>query len=182
MTMAIDRVRLDPGGNEIVAQHAGRGRDLAAGAGVDQNELVAGIDDQRRERRRQFVVRHEGRIERMLHFGERRVADEFVGDRPVPDAVIERGQLVRADLVAIDAGRLFVGGGAAAAAGSAPAAIAAAAVPASTCVASLRAWRFSFDRSLSVAGPGSVRRYAAADLDAGIGARKLNKAGAEGAA
>ena len=46
----------------------------------------------------------------MLHFGERRVVDEFLGDRPVPDAVIERGQLEGADLVAIDAGRLLAGG------------------------------------------------------------------------
>src|SRR4029079_11149955 len=45
-----------------------------------------------------------------------RVADEFIGDRPVPNAVVERGQFVGADLVAVDAGRLlgsrrFRGGG-----------------------------------------------------------------------
>ena len=110
MTIASTAFGIDAGGDEVVAQFAGRGRDLAAGAGVDQNKLAAGIDDQRRERRRQLVMRHEGCIERVLDFGERRIADEFVGDRPVPDAVIERGQLVRSDLVAIDGGRLFVGG------------------------------------------------------------------------
>ena len=64
---------------------------------------------------------HEGRIERVLDFGERRVADELFRDRPIPDAVIERGQLERADLVAIKARARRSAGGAAAAAGSAPA-------------------------------------------------------------
>ena len=34
---APDRVRIEPGGNEVVVQRAGRGRDLAAGAGIDDN-------------------------------------------------------------------------------------------------------------------------------------------------
>ena len=98
-----------PAASKIGAQHAGDGRDLAAGAGIDQNEPLAGIDDQRRERRRQLVGRHEGVGERAFDFGERRVADEFIGDRAVPDAVIKRSQLERADPVAINAGRLCAG-------------------------------------------------------------------------
>ena len=106
----VDRLRIDAGGGEIVAEHAGRRRDLAAGAGVDKHELAAGVDDQGREWRRQLVGGHERGGERALHFGERRVVDEFLRDRAVPDAVIERGQLEGADPVAVDAGRLLAGG------------------------------------------------------------------------
>ena len=126
----VDRFRIDAGGDKIGAQHAGRGRDLAAGTGIDQHELLAGIDDQRRKRRRQLVGRHEGVGERALDFGERRVADEFVGDRAIPDAVIERGQFEGPDPVAINAGRLLPAGGAAAAAERARAESAADAEPA----------------------------------------------------
>ena len=100
---------VDARGGEIVAQHASRRRDLAAGAGVDQDELFSGIDDQRRERRRQLVGRHEGLRQRVLDLDKGRVADEFVGDRTIPDAVIERGQFVGPDLVTIDAGDLGAG-------------------------------------------------------------------------
>ena len=40
---------------------------------------------------------------------KRRVADELVVDRAIPHAVIERGQFERADLVAVEAGRLLAG-------------------------------------------------------------------------
>ena len=36
----VDRLRIDAGGGEIVAEHAGGRRDLAAGAGVDKHELA----------------------------------------------------------------------------------------------------------------------------------------------
>ena len=99
----VDGLRRNAGGGEIVADHAGGGRNLAAGAGVDQDELLAGIDDEGREWRLELVVRHVGRVQRMLDFSEGGVADEFVGDRPIPDAVIQCGQLERSDFVAIDA-------------------------------------------------------------------------------
>ena len=106
----VDGLRIDTGCGEISAERAGGRSDLTAGAGVDQHNLLAGIDDQRREWRRELVDRHERSGERVLDFSERRVADEFVGDRPVPDAVIERGQLECSDPVAINAGGRFADG------------------------------------------------------------------------
>ena len=98
----IDFFWIDSGGGEIGAQGSRRRGDLAAGAGVEKYESFAGIDDQGGERRRQFVVRHEGSIEGLLHFGERSVTNEIRVDRAIPDAVVERGELVIADPVAID--------------------------------------------------------------------------------
>ena len=46
MTMRSIACWIDAGGDEIGAQHAGGRGDLAAGAGVDQDELLSGIDDQ----------------------------------------------------------------------------------------------------------------------------------------
>ena len=40
-----------PAAARLCADHAGGRRDLAAGAGVDEDEFLAGIDDQRGERR-----------------------------------------------------------------------------------------------------------------------------------
>ena len=105
----VDRCRINAGGDEIGAQHAGGRCDLSAGAGIDQDELLSGIDDKGRERRRQLVGRHEGGGERVFDFRERGVANEFFGDRTIPDAVVERGQLEGADPIAINARRLFAG-------------------------------------------------------------------------
>ena len=80
-----------------------------SGTGIDQNELQPGIDDQRRERGRQLVSRHERFRQGVLDLGERRVPDEFVGDRPIPDAIVERRDLKRADAITIDAGCLLAG-------------------------------------------------------------------------
>ena len=86
-------------------------RQLTAGAGIDQDELRAGIDGERRERDRQRVGREEVVGERLLHVRPGGVAHELVVDLAVPDSVVDRGQLIAADLVAIDAGRLLAGRG-----------------------------------------------------------------------
>jgi hypothetical protein len=44
----IDGLWIDAGGEEIGAKHAGGCGDLSAGAGIDQNEILPRIDDQRR--------------------------------------------------------------------------------------------------------------------------------------
>jgi hypothetical protein len=106
----VDRLRIDPGGGEIRGHGAGGRGDLAGAAGVEQNQLRPGVDQQRRERDRQ-LVRREKRIRQcFLHCFERRIADEALVDRPMPNAVVEGGHLEIADLVAIDAGGLLAGG------------------------------------------------------------------------
>ncbi len=54
-------------------------------------------------------MRHKRRIERVLDLRKRRVDDEFVVDRPIPNAIIERGELIRADLVAVNPRRCGTG-------------------------------------------------------------------------
>ena len=44
--------------------------------------------------------------ERVVDLGAARIADEFLVDRHKPDAVIKRGELIAAEIVAIDAGAL----------------------------------------------------------------------------
>ena len=105
----VDFFWVDARSRKIVAQHAGRRRDLASRAGIEEHEPLAGIDDECGEWRRQFVMRHKRCIERVLDLRKRRVDDEFVVDRSIPDAVIERGELIRADLVAVNPGRCGTG-------------------------------------------------------------------------
>ena len=105
----VDRFRVDAGGGEIGRERAGRRCHLPAGAGVEQDELRAGIDQQCRERRRQLLGRHERIVHRLADLGVIRIADEFLVDRAVPHAVIERGDLEGADLVTVEAGRLLAG-------------------------------------------------------------------------
>ena len=67
----------------MLARHgAGGRRELPAGAGVEQDELGAGIDQQGRERDRDCVGRQELIRQRLLNIGERCVFDEFVVERP----------------------------------------------------------------------------------------------------
>ncbi len=91
---------------EIVEQAARGVGDLACSPGIDQHQLCAGVHQQRRERYGQDLRRQERGGERVVDFGAARVADEFLVDRHIPDAVIERGELIAAEIVAIDAGAL----------------------------------------------------------------------------
>src|SRR5262245_34405996 len=50
-------------------------------------------------------MRHESGVERLLDFRERRIGNELVVDRTIPDAVIEGGELIGTDLIAVDAVR-----------------------------------------------------------------------------
>jgi hypothetical protein len=107
----VDLLRIDPGGGEVRAERSGGGGKLAAGRGVDQDELGAGVDHQRGERDRELSGRHVGVHHRLLHRRPRRVLDELVVDVAQPDAVMDGGQLIGADLVAIEGGGLRAGDG-----------------------------------------------------------------------
>jgi hypothetical protein len=102
----VDRFCIYPSGCEVGVKRSRGRRDLAAGAGVDQDEPLPGVDNKRGERGSQLVGWHERCRKRIFHFGEWRVADEFVGDRAIPDAVIERGHFERSEPVTIDAWHL----------------------------------------------------------------------------
>ena len=109
MTMVSIAAGAIAGGGEI-GHHRARGvGDLAGGAGVDQDELRSGVDQQHGERHRQDVGRQERRGERRIDRGAVGVAHELVVDLERPQAVIERGELSIAELVAIDAGTLREG-------------------------------------------------------------------------
>ena len=70
----------DAGGCEI-GHHDARGvGDLAAGAGVDQDQFRSGVDQQHRERHRQDIGRQERRGKRPVDRGVVGVAHEFVVD------------------------------------------------------------------------------------------------------
>ena len=81
----------------------------AAVAGVDHDQLAAGIDDQRRELDRHLVLRHERLFERGVDFVLLGVEHEGIAQREVVDAVGDDGHLGVADLVAIETRRLLVG-------------------------------------------------------------------------
>jgi hypothetical protein len=99
---AADRFGVDPGRQQIGPQDAGARSDLPAGTGIDEDERVAGIDDERREWRRQLVGRHECVRERVFNIGKGGVADEVVADWPIPDTVIKRRQGQRAEAITIN--------------------------------------------------------------------------------
>ena len=79
-------------------------------AGVDHDQLAAGIDDQRRELDRHLVFRHERLFERRVDFVLLDVEHERIGQREVVDAVGDDRHLGVANLVAIEARRLLFGG------------------------------------------------------------------------
>ena len=78
-------------------------------AGVDQHELGAGVDELRVERHRDHALAHVGRLARGQRFLLWRVDDELVRHRESARTVIDRGALVAADLVAVEARRLRPG-------------------------------------------------------------------------
>jgi hypothetical protein len=55
-------------------------------------------------------VRHESGVQRLLDFREWRIVDELVVDRSIPDAVIERGQLIGTNFIAVNSRRGGIGG------------------------------------------------------------------------
>ncbi|MGY4428210.1 hypothetical protein ACVWWO_000687 [Bradyrhizobium sp. F1.13.1] len=109
----IDALGVDAGGLEVLQRAADRAlAGLEIGdtvAGIDQHELGAGVDELRVERYRDHALRHVGRLARGQRFLLRRVDDELVRHRESTRTVIDRGALVAADLVAVEARRLRAG-------------------------------------------------------------------------
>ena len=106
----VDAFRIDPGGSKICVQRAGLRRHmhvLPAGAGVDEHQLLASVDDEGGERCRDLAWRLKRIRQRLLDVGERRVAHKLFVDLPKPCAVVDGGDLKIADLVAVVGGRLF---------------------------------------------------------------------------
>jgi hypothetical protein len=105
----VDRRGRNTGSFEI-GHHDARGvGDLTGGAGVDQDQLRAGVDQKHGERNRQDIGRQEHGSERAIDRGVVGVADELLVDLDGPQPVVQRGELVIAELAAIDA-RSLCGG------------------------------------------------------------------------
>ncbi|WP_261403918.1 hypothetical protein [Chenggangzhangella methanolivorans] len=99
-----------PAAEILVELARGRG-EASAGAGVDQHEAAAGVDHERREGDRQRLGRDEGVFEGLSNVLERGVLHETGVEGAAGEAVGQRRDLERADLVAIDARRLAAGRG-----------------------------------------------------------------------
>ena len=111
----IDRLRVDAGGRQILlvlavgaVRFGGLGR---AVTGVDGDQLRAGVDDDRVEDQRHRVFRQVRRFERGVDLVLLGVVHERVRQRERPRAVRHDGDLVDADLVAIESGRLLAARG-----------------------------------------------------------------------
>ena len=78
-------------------------------SGVDQHELAAGLDHERREGHRKLVGRQETIRQRLLQGARRRIRHEAV-ERAVGHAVVDGGHQHVADLVAEEGGRLRLHG------------------------------------------------------------------------
>ena len=109
----VDLLGIDAGGGEILQGAADRalGR-LEIGdavAGVDQDQLAAGVDQLRVERHRHHALAAYRRLPRRQRLVLRTLRHEIVGHRKRTRTVVDRGAFVSADLVAIEAGRLGAG-------------------------------------------------------------------------
>ena len=95
----VDLGGIDAGGLHVGHELAGGRLHLAAGAAVAQDGLAAGLDDDDRERDRDEIGRQSGLDHRGLHVLDRGIGDEGRIVRLFPDAVVDRRDLGRADLV-----------------------------------------------------------------------------------
>ncbi len=109
----VDVGHLDAGGGEVLRQLAELALGLLEGAraaaGVEQDELRAGVDHDRRVVMDHLVGRQIDRLQRLAHLRDRRIGDVALRQREHARAIGEHRDLVRSDLVAIDAGRLLAG-------------------------------------------------------------------------
>ena len=106
-------LRSIPGGLQVGLELAGDafGALVArfASAGVDYNELAAGVDDNRIVRRRHQVLWIECSLKRTIEIGARLVGQVAVGKLECVGAVGHDRDLDRADLIAVPTRRLIAG-------------------------------------------------------------------------
>ncbi len=107
----VDRLRVDPGGGEVGDKLAGGWGPELAVARIQQHQFGTSVDHEGSKRDGHLVRGQERVLQRLLHIGERGVADKAVGEGAIGDAVGGGGDLEAAELHAVDAGRLAGAGG-----------------------------------------------------------------------
>jgi hypothetical protein len=99
----INLFRIETGRGQIVHE-ARRGRnEPAGGAGIDEHELRAGIDHERRKRNHHLVGALELIVECFLRVGNGEILEQSGREVRHPDAIVNGGDFVGADLVAVEA-------------------------------------------------------------------------------
>src|ERR1700681_1808704 len=102
----VDRTRLDASGGKVLRETPQRRPEQVRGAGIDEDELVAGIDEPFIDRGRDRILWQEARFEQFWSY--RGIARKNLGFERQP-TVAEHGDLKATDFEAINARRLHAG-------------------------------------------------------------------------
>jgi hypothetical protein len=98
----VDLGGIDTGRLHVAGQADGGWLPLAgAGSRIDHDELVADLEDDDGQRDWHVIAAHAGLGERRLGLLDAGILDECRIVRLLPDAIVERGDLNRADLVSV---------------------------------------------------------------------------------